>query len=78
MLKRHEERAVDFHLLAVAARKTSRQSALPRVRELHEQAAARWEVLARLEKQFARRRLARLALAPARLTGLPNAGPAAS
>jgi hypothetical protein len=55
VLKKHDQRAVDFRRLAVGARDKSRLTALPRVREMHEQAAARWDALAELEELFVRR-----------------------
>jgi len=74
MLKRHEERAADFRVFAIAARDKSRLSALPRVRELHERAAVRWEALAELEDLFVGRRRPGQACPPAHVPELAAAG----
>ena len=69
MLKKHQERAVDFRLLASGARDKSQLSALPRVQEMHAQAAARWDALAELEELFASRTVARLDAVARAFTG---------
>ena len=65
MLKRHEERAADFRLLASGARDRSELATLPRVREVHARAAAQWDALAELEDLMVRRTVARGAAAAA-------------
>ena len=63
-MKRHEERALQFHALAAQAREQGLGALLANVRESYERAAARWDALAVLNDEFVARALARRA-APA-------------
>ena len=72
-MKRHEERAQQFHALAAQARDQGLGALLANVRAAHERAAARWDALAMLNDEFVARALARrAALAEARIAASPQ------